>query len=167
MWRSDMETLRLDRVTDEATLARLETALRALGAELSDPFPPQRDVLRRALFGPHPSAFGLLAVRGEALLGAALFSPVYSTARGGAGAYVSDLWVAPGARGLGIGRRLLAAVAEAGTALWGSDWLKLAVYDHSTESQAFYRRLGFCPAQGVQEMRLDAAGVAALPGRAG
>ncbi|MGY6409414.1 MAG: GNAT family N-acetyltransferase [Alkalilacustris sp.] len=154
--------LRLVRVADRADLARLERALAALSADLGDGHAATHDSLAGALFGPHPAAHGLLALEGEETCGAALFSPVYSTVAGAAGVYVSDLWVAPAARGRGLGRRLLAGVGAEADALWGAGWLKLAVYDHSTAAQAFYRRLGFAPALGMREMRLDAAGLAAL-----
>ncbi len=157
-----MAELRLTRVACPADLERLEGALAALSADLGDPHAAGRDSLARALFGPNPAAHGLLAQAGDDTRGAALFSPVYSTVKGMAGVYVSDLWVAPAARGQGLGRRLLAAVADEAGALWGAGWLKLAVYDHSTAAQAFYRRLGFAPAQGQQELRLEAAGIAAL-----
>lgn len=162
-----MDDPRFVRVVDAAGLARLDGALAALSADLGDAHAPQRARLHRALSGPHPAAHGLLALAGEDAVGAALFSPVYSTVRGAAGIYVSDLWVAPSVRGRGLGRRLLAEVARVGAELWGADWLKLAVYDHSTEAQAFYRRLGFHPAEGMREMRLDAARLAALIGRSG
>jgi ribosomal protein S18 acetylase RimI-like enzyme len=161
-----MEEIAFRRVT-EAELAPLEEALAALSADLGDAHAPQQAQLARAVLGPAPSAHGLLAVREGRTMGAALFSPVYSTVRAAAGVHVSDLWVAPQARGHGLGRALLAEVARAGAGLWAADWLKLAVYDHSRESQAFYRRLGFHPADGMQEMRLDAGATAALIGRAG
>ena len=157
-----MAALRLTRVASAADLERLEAALAALSADLGDTHAAGRDSLARALFGAHPSAHGLLAREGCRTQGAALFSPVYSTVMGAAGVYVSDLWVAPTARGQGLGRRLLAAVADEAGTLWGASWLKLAVYDHSTATQAFYRRLGFAQAQGQQEMRLEASGLAAL-----
>ena len=161
----------MTRVADTADLDRLEAALAALSADLGDAHAAGRASLARALSGPHPAAYALLAQAdaqaGGQTLGAALFSPVYSTVVGSAGAYVSDLWVAPAARGQGLGRQLLVAVAEVGGRLWGAGWLKLAVYDHSTAAQGFYRRLGFAPTRGVQEMRLEAAGLAALREEAG
>lgn len=162
-----MAGLRFQSVACEEDLARLDEALGALSADLGDSHATQRDDLRRALFGPCPAAHGLLALREAETAGAALFSPVYSTVRGAAGVFVSDLWVSPLMRGQGVGRRVLAEVAAAGAKLWAADWLKLAVYDHSTASQEFYRRLGFQPALGMRDMRLDAARLAALTGRQG
>ena len=162
-----MPGLRLTRVASPADLALLEAALAALSADLGDAHAAGRDSLARALFGPHPSAHGLLALANGQMLGAALFSPVFSTVMGTAGAFVSDLWVAPAARGQGVGRQLLLAVADEAGALWGAGWLKLVVYEHSTAAQGFYRRLGFAPARGQQEMRLEAAGLAGLREEAG
>jgi ribosomal protein S18 acetylase RimI-like enzyme len=162
-----MGATRFVRVAGEEDLVRLDIALAKLSADLGDAHAAQRDSLRKALSGPHPVAQGLLALRDGATEGAALFSPVYSTVRGAAGVFVSDLWVAPAARGQGLGRQLLVEAARIGAELWAADWLKLAVYDASTETQAFYRRLGFHPAQGMREMRLDAVGLAALTGGTG
>ncbi|MGP9790543.1 GNAT family N-acetyltransferase [Roseinatronobacter sp. NSM] len=143
-------------------LARLETALRTLSADIGECYATDSATLARGLLGAQPAAHGLLALQGDQTLGAALYSPVFSTVRGGAGAYVSDLWVSAQARGQGLGARLLAQVARAGAAQWQATWLKLAVYDHSHSAQAFYQRLGFAPTQGMQEMRLGPQGVADL-----
>ncbi len=148
-------------------LARLEAALRALSADIAEEYATDSAILAQAVLGPQPVAQGLLALQDDQTLGAALYSPVFSTVRGAAGVYVSDLWVSPQARGQGLGAGLLAQVAQAGAARWQAGWLKLAVYDHSTEAQSFYQRLGFAPARGMQEMRLDAQGVADLIRRAG
>lgn len=150
-----MTELRFLPVADEAGLDRLDAALGALATHLGDPYVAQRHRLRRALLGQSPSAHGLLALSGKQTAGAALFSPVYSTIRGGAGVHVSDLWVTPWARGQGVGRRLLRGIARRGVALWAADWLKLAVHDHSTDAQAFYRRLGFQAVAGMQDLRMD------------
>lgn len=162
-----MDGLQFRRVAGAEDLARLDAALAALSADLGDGHADQGNRLARALSGPHPAAHGVLALDGDTTAAAALFSPVYSTVRGAAGVFVSDLWVAPAERGRGLGRRMLAEVARSGAELWTADWLKLAVYDHSAAAQVFYRRLGFHPAQGMQEMRLDAADLRALMTRAG
>ena len=149
-------------VQDAGDLARLEAALRALSADIGEDYACPDAALGHALTGPHPAAHGLLALHQDQTLGAALYSPVFSTVRGAAGVYVSDLWVSSDARGQGIGARLLAQVAQKGARHWHAAWLKLAVYDHSTASQQFYQRLGFEHATGMQEMRLGAQGVSEL-----
>ncbi|HHX89698.1 MAG TPA: GNAT family N-acetyltransferase [Paracoccus sp.] len=162
---SDPVTLRS--VQASADIARLEAALHALSLELGEIYATDPATLQHALTGPQPSAQALLAVQGGQTLGAALFSPVFSTVRGAAGVYVSDLWVSAEARGQGLGARLLAQIARQGAATWQARWLKLAVYDHSLEAQKFYKRLGFERAEGAQEMRLGAEAVAQLVKRAG
>lgn len=149
-------------VQDAGDLARLEAALRALSADLSERYATDSATLAGAVLGARPAAYGLLAQQGDQTLGAALFSPVFSTVRGGAGVYVSDLWVSAQARGQGLGTRLLARIAREGHARWQAIWLKLAVYEHSHGAQQFYARLGFEPTRGLQDMRLGPEGVTEL-----
>jgi ribosomal protein S18 acetylase RimI-like enzyme len=101
-------------------------------------------------------------IAGDAPSGLALYSPVFSTVAGGAGLYVSDLWVAEDARGRGLGRRLLAAAAADARRAWGALFLTLAVYEESRAARAFYERLGFAPVTGQTRMMLSEAGFAAL-----
>ncbi|SFN64302.1 Acetyltransferase (GNAT) family protein [Roseovarius lutimaris] len=136
-------------------LALLDQALCALSVDLGDAHLAGADVLRVGLFGRVPAAYGLLALRDRALMGAALFSPVFSTARGAAGVYVSDLWVAEAARGGGLGQKILARVATRANLLWGAEWMTLAVYAHSIASRRFYTRLGFEPQGNMTTMRLS------------
>lgn len=132
-----------------ATLPRLQTALESLAADLGDPYRADAASLSTALFGPHPSARAVLALdKGDDLLGAAMFSPVVSTSAGGAGAYISDLWVAPQARGQAIGRVLLGHVARRARDLWQARFLRLASYLSNPRAGAFYARLGFAEKTG-------------------
>lgn len=149
-------------VTDAAGLARLDEVLRALSAEIAEDYAADLAALERAVLGPAPAACGLLALQGADTVGAALYSPNFSTVRGAAGIYVSDLWVARAARGQGLGARLLAQVARAGRARWGATWLRLAAYHHSHDALAFYARLGFTPADAQQELRLGPEATEAL-----
>lgn len=134
---------RFQSVTPEA-LPLLEAGLKALAADLGDPYALDAEGLRRALFGPHPSSHGLLA-RGadHALWGVALYSPVLSTATGGAGVYVSDLWVAEAARGRGLGASLLSQVGARAAAMWEAKFIKLMSYAGNSRARAFYARMGF------------------------
>lgn len=155
------------RVADSADLARLEAGLRRLSAEIAEDYAAHGATLAQAVLGAQPSAHGLLALQGDQTLGAALYSPLFSTVRGAAGVYLSDLWVSAQARGQGLGARLLAQIAQDSAARWQATWLRLAVYDHSHDARAFYQRQGFEPARGVQEMRLWPEGVTDLIRRAG
>ncbi|EDM69810.1 acetyltransferase, GNAT family protein [Roseobacter sp. AzwK-3b] len=149
-------TFRPVRTDDDLML--LDGALRALSADLGDTHKASRACLASALLSEVAPAHGLLAMQGETLCGAALFSPTYSTARGAAGVYVSDLWVDETVRGSGLGRRLLAAVVRRAAQTWRAEWLTLAVYDHSVASRAFYDRLGLVPRTGATVMTLDREG---------
>ena len=149
-------------VSNTGDLTLLEAALRALSADIAEDYATDSATLAQAVLGTPPTAQGLLALQGNKTLGAALYSPFFSTVRGAAGVYLSDLWVSANARGQGLGARLLAQVARSGAARWQATWLKLAVYDHSHSAQQFYQRLGFEPASGMQEMRLSPQRVADL-----
>jgi len=150
-------------VRTEADLVLLDRALRALSDDLGDSHAAGLDALRAGLAGDTPPACGLLALEGE-MIGAALYSPVFSTAQGAAGVYVSDLWVDGAVRGRGTGRYLLAEVARRAGTQWGAAWMTLAVYGHSTASRRFYERLGFAPQERVTQMRLPRAGFDRLKG---
>lgn len=98
------------------------------------------------------------------MIGAALYSPVFSTARGAAGVYVSDLWVDGATRGQGVGQSVLAEIARRAGKLWQAEWMTLAVYGHSTAARRFYERLGFAPQENVTQMRLSQSGFEGLKG---
>ena len=136
-------------------VALLDAALRALSADLGDGHRATVADLRAAGFGPVPAFRALLALDGDDAVGAAVFSPLYSTTRACPGAYVSDLWVAAPARGTGLGPRLLAAVRDEARALWGAGFLRLAVYADNPRAVAFYQRLGFAPRTGETSLILE------------
>lgn len=127
----------------------LECALRALASDLSDPFRIDSEDLKKALFGPNPACYGILAkTTDEELVGAAMFAPLVSTAFGASGAYVSDLWVAETARGQKTGKALLAKVAKRAEAMWNAGFVRLMVYEANTDARRFYERLEFQPRDG-------------------
>lgn len=129
------------RLAGPGDMAALHQALSQLSADLGDRHVATEAALARACTAPQPAAYGFLA--GNGTQGAALAAPLFSTTRGDAGLYVSDLWVAPAARGTGLGRRILAHVARFGADRWGASFLKLSVYGENAAALAFYDRLGF------------------------
>lgn len=153
------------RLVEKNDLPLLDTALRALSKELGDQHPATINFLEQAGFGPTPAYYALLALdSSDTLVGAVVFSPAVSTTLAATGCFVSDLWVADTARGDGLGRRLLLQAAEVSQAMWGAGYLKLAVYDGSSEAGAFYTKLGFTARSGETTLFLDNSGLNALKG---
>lgn len=124
-------------------MPRLDAALRALAKDLGDPYHGSVEGLTRACHGASAFAGAVLAERDGAVIGAALFTALYSTTMGGPGVRVSDLWVAEAGRGAGVGRRLLSAAAQAGARRWGAGFLMVPVYADNGAALRFYERLGF------------------------
>jgi GNAT superfamily N-acetyltransferase len=96
---------------------------------------------QRDCFGPHPRCEILIGEVDGAAQGFVLFFHNYSTWLGRAGVYVEDLYVRDAARGLGLGRQLLAAVARIALAR-GCRRLDLSVL-HWNPARRFYEQLGF------------------------
>jgi ribosomal protein S18 acetylase RimI-like enzyme len=91
-------------------------------------------------FGPRP-LFRAVIAEAEAPQGMAIYYPDFSTHRGEPGVYVQDIFVAPEARGTGLGPRLLAAVMAQQD--FGARYLTLMVGPENASAQRFYHRLGF------------------------
>jgi len=70
------------------------------------------DQLRTALFGDAPALFGHVAEVGGEVVGCALWFLNFSTWRGIHGIYLEDLFVSESQRGSGLGKALLAALAD-------------------------------------------------------
>lgn len=156
-----METIAIRQAgADDAE--RLNTALRHLSRAIGDEHGANADMLRDAGFGKNPVFRALLAEAGGEAVGAALYSPVFSTVRSGAGVYVSDLWVSEAMRGKGLGRKLLHAVVGDAASIWNARFLKLVVYDDNPDARAFYDRLGFSASKGETILTLDEKGLIAL-----
>ena len=70
------------------------------------------DQLRTALFGEAPALFGHVAESGGEVVGCTLWFLNFSTWRGVHGIYLEDLFVSQTQRGSGLGKALLAALAD-------------------------------------------------------
>ncbi len=92
-------------------------------------------------FGAEAAFEALIAESNGASVGLCLFFESFSSWDGRRGVYVQDLFVSEAARGLGLGRRLLAEVAALSSARGGS-YLRLAVDSGNVTAQAFYERAG-------------------------
>ena len=99
------------------------------------------DDIAAALFGPAPRVFCDIAEWDGEAAGFALWFYNFSTFRGRHGLYLEDLYVRPAHRGRGVGKALLARLAQRCTeeGLARLDW---AVLDWNAPSIAFYESLG-------------------------
>jgi GNAT superfamily N-acetyltransferase len=98
------------------------------------------DDLRRYGFGADRQFEAILAFVDGEPAGLALFHSRFSTWLGRPGLYLEDLYVAEAARGLGVGRRLMARLASIAVARgWGR--IDFQVLDWNP-ARNFYRRLG-------------------------
>ena len=84
----------------------------------------------------------IFAFDGETPVGIATYNPDFSSYRGCVGAFVGDLYVLPQARGNGIGRGLLRAVA-ADSRDWNTQYVSLMVHRTNSAANEFYSRTGF------------------------
>jgi GNAT superfamily N-acetyltransferase len=117
--------------------------------------------LEKALFGERPALFGHVAVVDGEVVGCSLWFLNFSTWRGVHGIYLEDLYVKPEHRGGGIGRALLATLAQECDRR-GYARLEWAVLDWNEPSIAFYRSLGAEPMSEWTAFRLDGEPLARL-----
>ena len=119
--------------------------------------------LREHLFGPRPYAEVLLAEEAGAVVGFALFFPVYSTFLARPGLYLEDLFVEPAHRGKGHGKALLAALARL-VLERGYGRLEWSVLNWNEPAIGFYRALGAMPMDEWTVYRLTADALRAAAG---
>lgn len=98
-------------------------------------------IIAESLFGPRPAAEAIIAeVEGKAV-GYACYFTSYSSFLGRGGVYIEDIYVQPHIRGAGIGKRLMARVAQTAVERRRGR-LEWAVLDWNEPSIAFYKSLG-------------------------
>ena len=119
--------------------------------------------LRKTLFGERRYAEVVFACVDGDPVGFALFFHNYSTFLGKPGIYLEDLFVRPEARGHGIGKRLLAWLAQT-TVERDCGRLEWAVLDWNEPSIGFYRSLGAVLKDEWQIFRLSGDALDALAG---
>jgi len=99
------------------------------------------DDLRRHGFGPRRAFETLLAFADGRPAGFALFFTNFSTWLGKPGLYLEDIFISEWARGLGVGRRLMARLAAVAVE---RDYGRLDFWVlHWNPARGFYERLGF------------------------
>jgi ribosomal protein S18 acetylase RimI-like enzyme len=117
--------------------------------------------LARDGFGDRPAFSTLMAVQGEAPVGMLVHFPEYSSWRGERGCYVLDLYVAPQARSLGVGRLLLVELARRAAAQ-GAAYLRLNADRANAPARAFYSALGFAESTADCQFLLGGTAFASL-----
>jgi GNAT superfamily N-acetyltransferase len=141
MTGADAIEIRAARREDAALVHRL---LLDLASALGKPEGIRSSVadIERFGFGERPRFEAVLAFEGAEAVGLAVYFYEFSTWRGQPGVYVQDLYVAPSARGRGLGRDLIQAVRRR-AAEQGARYVKLTVYDRNPAALAFYHGMGF------------------------
>lgn len=102
------------------------------------------DQLRTALFDPSPALFAHVAEVDGEVVGCALWFLNFSTWDGVHGIYLEDLFVRPSARGSGLGKALLTALADE-CVRHGYSRLQWWVLDWNEPAIGFYTSLGAAP----------------------
>jgi GNAT superfamily N-acetyltransferase len=100
--------------------------------------------LHKALFGPDPAVFAHVAELGGEVVGCALWLKNFSTWDGVHGIYLEDLYVRPSARGSGLGKALLVALADE-CVRQGYTRLQWSVLNWNEPAIGFYHSLGAVP----------------------
>ncbi len=100
--------------------------------------------IERALFAPQPRVFCDIAAWDGQPAGFALWFYNFSTFRGRHGIYLEDLFVKPVFRGNGIGKSLLAGLAQRAVKE-GCARVEWSVLDWNEPSINFYKSLGAVP----------------------
>lgn len=101
-------------------------------------------VMAQHLFGPHPKAEVIIGeIEGEPR-GFALFFHNFSTFEGRPGIYLEDLFVSPQARGFGLGKALLAHLAQLAITR-DCARLEWAVLDWNEPALKFYQSIAAKP----------------------
>lgn len=131
--------VRRARPEDAAILAGMANDLNDHVGIHGRPFTPER--IRESGFGAGAVFTPLVAEREGVVVGYAFFGPSYNTDMAARSVWLHDLFVSPAARGHGVGRALLAAVAAEAVREGGAS-LEWGVHAANARALEFYRRLG-------------------------
>jgi GNAT superfamily N-acetyltransferase len=156
--RTSEAKIRAATVEDAAEVARLSAAFAAHLRRLGDdaPGPLTEAAYRLHGFGPKPMFQGLVAEVDGRTAGYLLYHYGYDADRCAPITHVIDLFVDPGLRRQGVGRRLVSAACEEARKV-GAVELFWAVYRKNALAYAFYEGLGATCVEEVSFMRLKLA----------
>jgi ribosomal protein S18 acetylase RimI-like enzyme len=151
--------IRPARSADCAAVAAMVRDLASQAGVVSGTTP---ETLAREAFGSRPTISILVVEEEGRLIGFLIHQDTFSTWRGQNGVFVVDFYIAPGHRGRGIGRELIAELARIG---WdrGARFVRLDVEDSNEPARRLYARLGFRDVD-LRFLALDEAGMARLAG---
>ena len=145
---------------DVPTLLRFIRELALYEREPDAVVATEADLLRDG-FGPTPRFTALIAELDGAPAGFALYYTSYSTWRGHHGIRLEDLYVTPALRGKGIGKALLARIAQIAVAE-GCPRVEWDVLDWNAPAIAVYERIGASILTEWRIMRLSGEAIHAL-----
>ncbi len=145
---------------DAATLHRFVVELATYERE-PDAVEATPASIRAQLEAAPPPFECLVAEQDGAAVGFALFFHNYSTWRGRRGLYLEDLYVTPSARGVGVGRALLARLGELARAR-DCARMEWSVLNWNAPAIRFYESLGARPLDGWTTWRLTDEALEAL-----
>lgn len=146
--------------TDVPVIAHLIREL-AKFEKLEDQVVLTDELLLTGLFGKRPYAEALIAEQNEQPIGFALFFHTFSSFLARPGLYLEDLFVLADHRGRGVGRALLAHLAQIAVER-GCGRLEWAVLNWNQEAIRFYERLGARPNSEWTIYRLAGEALSAL-----
>ena len=136
-----------DRITIRQALVEDASIVHSMVLQLAESTVDRSKVTSRAsdfaaaMSGDNPAIHVLIAERGGRPIGITILFLTFSTWRGTRGVYVQDIFVAPDARGGGLGKKMLAAAAK-WAASQGADHLRLSVDRDNAAAQSFYAAIG-------------------------
>lgn len=133
----------------------------AVYEKLSDQAVATPEDLHTHLFGPRPVAEVLIGELDGEAQGFALFFPNFSTFLGKPGIYLEDLYVREHVRSAGLGKALLARLAQLAVER-GCGRLEWSVLDWNEPALGFYRRLGARAQDDWTTYRLSGAALSEL-----
>ena len=155
--------IRFAQRSDVALILRLIKAL-SVYEKLEDKVFATEEKIDRALFGPKPYAETIIAEVDRQPVGFALFFHNFSTFLAQPVIYLEDLFVEPEHRGKGVGRALLARLAEIAVER-DCGRLEWAVLDWNKDAIGFYERLGATPNDEWTVYRLAGEPLRSLAGK--
>ena len=119
------------------------------------------DNLHEHLFGLSPKAEVLIADYEHEPVGFAVFFPNFSTFSARPGIYLEDLYVRPSMRGIGVGKSLLAHIANIAQSR-GCVQIAWSVLNWNTPAIDFYKKIGSTPQSEWTVYHLEGQPLAAL-----